>query len=81
MSLDDTRTFDLVVVGRRPGGLAASVYGAAGGMSTCLLDAVAIGGQAATSGRIENYLGFPAGVSGAELAERAVLQAEKFGVT
>jgi len=61
--------------------LAASVYGAAGGMATCLLDAVAVGGQAATSGRIENYLGFPAGVSGAELAERAHLQAEKFGVT
>jgi thioredoxin reductase (NADPH) len=49
-------------------------------MSTCLLDAVAVGGQAATSGRIENYLGFPAGVSGAELAERSQLQAEKFGV-
>ena len=76
----DARTFDLVVVGGGPGGLAASVYGAAGGMSTCLLDAVAMGGQAATSGRIENYLGFPTGISGAELADRAVLQAEKFGV-
>jgi thioredoxin reductase (NADPH) len=76
-----SRTYDLIVVGGGPGGLAASVYGAAGGMTTCLLDAVAIGGQAATSGRIENYLGFPAGVSGAELAERAHLQAEKFGVT
>jgi thioredoxin reductase (NADPH) len=74
------RTYDLVVVGAGPAGLAASVYAAAGGLSTCLLDAVAVGGQAATSGRIENYLGFPAGVSGAELAERAVLQAEKFGV-
>jgi thioredoxin reductase (NADPH) len=60
--------------------LAASVYGAAGGLSTILIDAVAVGGQAATSGRIENYLGFPAGISGAELAERSLLQADKFGV-
>jgi len=74
------RTYDLVVVGAGPAGLAASVYAAAGGLSTCLLDGVAVGGQAATSGRIENYLGFPAGVSGAELAERARLQAKKFGV-
>jgi thioredoxin reductase (NADPH) len=74
------RAYDLVVIGAGPGGLAASVYGAAGGLSTCLIDAVAVGGQAATSGRIENYLGFPAGVSGAELAERSLLQAEKFGV-
>jgi thioredoxin reductase (NADPH) len=73
------RTFDLAVVGAGPGGLAASVYGAAGGLSTVLVDAVALGGQAATSGRIENYLGFPAGVSGAELASRAQLQAAKFG--
>ena len=74
------RTYDLVVVGAGPGGLAASVYGAAGGLSTILIDAVAVGGQAATSGRIENYLGFPVGISGAELAERSLLQAEKFGV-
>jgi thioredoxin reductase (NADPH) len=74
------RTYDLAVVGGGPGGLAASVYGAAGGLSTVLIDAVAVGGQAATSGRIENYLGFPAGVSGAELAERSLLQAHKFGV-
>jgi thioredoxin reductase (NADPH) len=74
------RTVDLAVVGGGPGGLAASVYAAAGGLSTLLLDAVALGGQAATSGRIENYLGFPAGVSGAELASRAQLQAAKFGV-
>jgi thioredoxin reductase (NADPH) len=74
------RTYDLAVVGAGPGGLAASVYGAAGGLSTVLIDAVAVGGQAATSGRIENYLGFPAGISGAELAERSLLQAEKFGV-
>jgi thioredoxin reductase (NADPH) len=76
----DGRAYDLVVVGAGPAGLAASVYGAAGGFSTCLIDAVAVGGQAATSGRIENYLGFPAGVSGAELAERSLLQARKFGV-
>jgi thioredoxin reductase (NADPH) len=73
------RTYDLAVVGAGPGGLAASVYAAAGGLSTVLLDAVALGGQAATSGRIENYLGFPTGVSGAELASRAQLQAAKFG--
>ena len=74
------RVYDVVVVGGGPGGLAASVYASAGGLSTALLDAVALGGQAATSARIENYLGFPAGVSGAELAERAQLQATKFGV-
>jgi thioredoxin reductase (NADPH) len=77
--LTPSRIFDLLVVGAGPAGLAASVYAAAGGLSTCMLDALAVGGQAATSGRIENYLGFPAGVSGAELAERAHLQAEKFG--
>ncbi|MEA2247235.1 MAG: thioredoxin reductase [Solirubrobacteraceae bacterium] len=70
---------DLVVVGAGPAGLAASVYGASEGLQTIALDAVATGGQAGTSSRIENYLGFPAGISGGELAERAVLQAEKFG--
>jgi thioredoxin reductase (NADPH) len=73
-------TSDLVVVGAGPGGLAAAVYGASAGMRTIILDAVAVGGQASTSARIENYLGFPAGLSGAELAERAALQAEKFNV-
>ena len=72
------KTYDLVVVGAGPAGLAATVYGASGGLLTATLDAVAVGGQAATSARIENYLGFPAGLSGAELAERARLQAEKF---
>jgi thioredoxin reductase (NADPH) len=70
---------DLLVVGAGPAGLAAAVYGASEGLSTTVLDAVATGGQAGTSTRIENYLGFPAGISGMELAERASLQAEKFG--
>jgi thioredoxin reductase (NADPH) len=70
---------DLVVVGAGPGGLAAAVYGASEGLTTLTLDAVATGGQAGTSSRIENYLGFPSGISGAELAERATIQAEKFG--
>ncbi|MDX6206875.1 MAG: thioredoxin reductase [Frankiales bacterium] len=70
---------DLVVVGAGPSGLAAAVYGASEGLDTVVLDAVATGGQAATSSRIENYLGFPAGISGGELAERAAIQADKFG--
>jgi thioredoxin reductase (NADPH) len=70
---------DLLVVGAGPAGLAASVYGASEGLRTVLIDAVAAGGQAGTSTRIENYLGFPGGISGAELAERAVIQAGKFG--
>jgi thioredoxin reductase (NADPH) len=70
---------DLLVVGAGPAGLAAAVYGASEGLRTVALDAVATGGQAGTSSRIENYLGFPAGISGGELAERAFLQAEKFG--
>jgi thioredoxin reductase (NADPH) len=70
---------DLVVVGAGPAGLAAAVYGASEGLDTMALDAVATGGQAGTSSRIENYLGFPAGISGGELAERATIQARKFG--
>ena len=70
--------YDLVVIGAGPAGLAASVYGASEGLSTLTLEGVAVGGQAGTSTRIENYLGFPAGISGAELAARAVVQAEKF---
>jgi thioredoxin reductase (NADPH) len=72
-------TRDLIIVGAGPAGLAAAVYGASEGLATVLLEAVATGGQVGTSPRIENYLGFPAGISGAELAERAVIQAEKFG--
>ncbi len=71
-------TCDLLVVGAGPAGLAASVYGGSEGLSTIVVEAVAVGGQAGTSSRIENYLGFPAGLSGAELAARAALQAEKF---
>ncbi|MEY9875566.1 thioredoxin reductase (NADPH) [Streptacidiphilus sp. MAP12-33] len=71
---------DLLVVGGGPGGLAAAVYGASEGLQTALLDAAAFGGQAGTSSRIENYLGFPAGLSGAELAARGAVQAAKFGV-
>lgn len=70
---------DLVVVGGGPAGLAAAVYGASEGLQTVLLDAVAPGGQAASSSRIENYLGFPHGLSGQQLAESAALQALKFG--
>jgi thioredoxin reductase (NADPH) len=72
-------TCDLLVVGAGPAGLAAAVYGASEGLATVAVDAVAIGGQAATSSKIENYLGFPAGVSGGELADRAAIQARKFG--
>jgi thioredoxin reductase (NADPH) len=73
--------YDLLVVGAGPAGLAAAVYGASEGLATVAFDAVATGGQAGTSSRIENYLGFPSGVSGAELADRAVVQAEKFGAS
>lgn len=70
---------DLIVVGAGPAGLAAAVYGASEGLDTLVLDTVAPGGQAGRTSSIENYLGFPAGISGGELAERAELQAEKFG--
>jgi thioredoxin reductase (NADPH) len=75
-----TDVCDLLVVGGGPAGLAASVYGASEGMSTTLAEDTALGGQAGMSSRIENYLGFPAGLSGEELAARAALQAQKFGV-
>jgi thioredoxin reductase (NADPH) len=73
------RTYDLVVVGAGPAGLGASVYGASEGLSTLALESVALGGQAGTSSRIENYPGFPAGLSGFELASRVLVQADKFG--
>ena len=70
---------DTIVIGAGPAGLGAAVYAASEGLSTVLVDSVALGGQASTSSRIENYLGFPAGISGSELAERASLQAARFG--
>ncbi|MEI5583685.1 MULTISPECIES: FAD-dependent oxidoreductase [unclassified Agromyces] len=77
---DDDLEFDLAVVGAGPAGLAAAIYGASEGLRTVLLDAVAPGGQSATTSRIENYLGFPFGVSGDALTSQASLQAFKFGV-
>jgi len=70
---------DLLVVGAGPAGLAAAVYGASEGLDTLVVESTALGGQAGSSSRIENYLGFPAGISGAELTSRAVSQARKFG--
>jgi thioredoxin reductase (NADPH) len=72
--------YDLVVVGAGPAGLAAAVYGAADGLHTLLVEREAPGGQAGRSSRIENYLGFPTGLSGSDLARRAVAQARRFGV-
>lgn len=71
--------YDLVVIGAGPAGLGAGVYGASEGLRTALLEREATGGQAGTSSKIENYLGFPAGISGADLATRATSQAMKFG--
>ena len=75
----DRPYYDTVIVGGGPTGLAAAVYAASEGLSTLLIDAYVPGGQAGTSSRIENYLGFPSGVSGAELTRRAVAQARRFG--
>jgi thioredoxin reductase (NADPH) len=74
------RTWDIVIVGGGPGGLGAAVYGTTEGLSTILVDSTALGGQAGTSSRIENFFGFPAGISGSELAERALVQARRFGL-
>jgi thioredoxin reductase (NADPH) len=76
---DSETHFELVVIGAGPSGLAASVYASSEGISTALLEGLATGGQAGTSSSIENYLGFPSGISGDELAERATIQALKFG--
>jgi thioredoxin reductase (NADPH) len=72
--------YDLAIVGGGPGGLASAVYGGSEGLRTVLIEREAPGGQAGTSSRIENYLGFPSGLSGADLARRAVAQARRFGV-
>ncbi|MBK6414443.1 FAD-dependent oxidoreductase [Sphingopyxis sp.] len=77
--LPDGATADVLVVGSGPGGLAAAVYAASEGLTVIALDAHAPGGQAGTSSKIENYLGFPTGISGNELARRATVQAQKFG--
>src|SRR5579863_4619585 len=79
-SRPSSEKYDLVIVGAGPAGLAAAVYGSSEGLSTALIEREAPGGQAGTSSRIENYLGFPVGLSGADLARRAVEQAVRFGV-
>lgn len=76
----ETSFYDLLIVGGGPAGLAAAVYGASEGLRTVMIERDAPGGQAGMSSRIENYLGFPAGLSGADLARRAVAQARRFGV-
>ena len=78
-SVDQTQVRDLVVIGAGPSGLAAAVYGASEGLDVLVLETGSPGGQAGSSSRIENYLGFPTGISGQELASRAYLQAQKFG--
>ena len=76
----DREFYDLAIIGGGPAGLASAVYGASEGLKTVLLEREAPGGQAGTSSRIENYLGFPSGLSGADLARRGVTQAQRFGV-
>jgi thioredoxin reductase (NADPH) len=78
-TIDPDYVYDLAVVGAGPAGLAAAVYGASEGLSTIVIEALAPGGQAGTSSKIENYLGFPTGISGQALAGRAQVQAQKFG--
>src|SRR6185369_6727716 len=76
--IDPDAVFDVAVVGAGPAGLAAAVYSASEGLRTVVLEAEAPGGQAGTSSKIENYLGFPTGISGPALAGRAQVQAQKF---
>lgn len=78
LALERREEVDLVVIGGGPAGLGAAVYGASEGLQTLVVESTALGGQAGTSRRIENYLGFPAGISGSELTSRAVTQARKF---
>src|ERR1700686_3162765 len=77
--IDEAGVYDVVVIGAGPGGLAAAVYGASEGLKVLVVESNAPGGQAGASSRIENYLGFPMGISGQDLAGRAFVQAEKFG--
>jgi thioredoxin reductase (NADPH) len=77
--IDEGGVYDLIVVGAGPSGLAAAVYGASEGLNVLVIEGNAPGGQAGSSSRIENYLGFPMGISGQDLANRAFIQAEKFG--
>jgi thioredoxin reductase (NADPH) len=77
--IDEGAVYDLIVIGAGPSGLAAAVYGASEGLKVLVVESNAPGGQAGSSSRIENYLGFPLGISGQELANRAFVQAEKFG--
>ncbi len=77
--VDDSRIYDLLIIGAGPSGLAAAVYAASEGLQVRIVDTTAAGGQAGTSSRIENYLGFPTGISGGALAGRALSQAQKFG--
>ena len=79
LALASLEEVDLVILGAGPAGLGAAVYGASEGLDTLVIESTALGGQAGTSRRIENYLGFPAGISGTELTSRAVTQARKFG--
>src|SRR5215831_13615431 len=74
-------TYDVAIIGAGPAGLAAAVYGASEGLSTALVDALAVGGQIGTTSRLENYLGFPVGISGEEFAQRAYIQALRFGAS
>jgi thioredoxin reductase (NADPH) len=80
-AIDESKLHDLVVVGAGPAGLAAAVYAASEGLDVLVVESVAYGGQAGTSSKIENYLGFPTGISGEALAGRAFVQAQKFGAS
>lgn len=79
VSIDRTQVRDVIIVGAGPAGLAAAVYAASEGLDTLVVEGIVTGGQAGSSSKIENYLGFPTGVSGQELTNRATTQAEKFG--
>jgi thioredoxin reductase (NADPH) len=79
VSIDESQVRDLIIVGAGPSGLAAAVYAASEGLDALVIETDAPGGQAGSSSKIENYLGFPTGVSGQELADRAITQAQKFG--